>query len=94
MSSRYYFDLKNFFDGDASSCCESCAHGSQSTSEGRLAKAVRLSLDPPLVLLAMAQAYVMSQALRKEKDQYLYMAAGSLMNLVLFNLSSIDYDAQ
>lgn len=92
MSSRYYYDLKNLLDGDASPCCDSCAH--QSTRGQRLAKAVRLSLDPSLVLLAMAQAYVMTQAQRKEKDQYLYMAAGSLMNLVLFNLSSIDYDAQ
>ena len=57
----------------------------------RLQKAFTLSLDPALIMLVLGQSYVMSEA-QKRTDQFLFLSVGSMINLVLFNLSSIDYD--
>jgi hypothetical protein len=44
-----------------------------------------------LIMLVLGQSYVMSEA-QKRTDQFLFLSVGSMINLVLFNLSSIDYD--
>jgi hypothetical protein len=49
-------------------------------------------MDPALIMLVLGQSYVMTQAQKHQDNQFWYMATGSLINLVLFNLSSIDYD--
>ena len=88
--------LKTFDWGfKGGSPCECGCSGGRGEEGGfipvRLQKAFTLSLDPALIMLVLGQSYVMSEA-QKRTDQFLFLSVGSMINLVLFNLSSIDYD--
>jgi hypothetical protein len=73
--------------------CSKTASRTNAFLPKRLEKAFTLSMDPALIMLVLGQSYVMTQAQKHQDNQFWYVATGSLINLVLFNLSSIDYDA-
>jgi len=92
---KYQEQLDRVLKGFQGSSCGCGCSGVEVEGGGfipvRLQKAFTLSLDPALIMLVLGQSYVMSEA-QKRTDQFLFLSVGSMINLVLFNLSSIDYD--
>ena len=88
MNEKYFEQLDKLLNGSSrGSCCSSCSSGSTSgsTSGSKFEKAVKLSLEPNMVLLALLQAYVMTESTKKENNQMFYMTIASMINLVLLN---------
>ena len=89
---KYQEQLEKVLKGfQGSSCGCGCSGERGGFIPARLQKAFELSLDPALFLLMLSQVYVMSEAQRHE-NKFLFMSVGSMINLVLVNLISIDYD--
>lgn len=64
--------------------------GISSSRVREVLKALEKNVDPAILLLILGQAYVMTEAQnqKRERNQFAYMAIGSFLNLVIYNLSN------
>ncbi|EDQ91351.1 uncharacterized protein MONBRDRAFT_23652 [Monosiga brevicollis MX1] len=85
---QYYYNLKRQMDAMAApnqftqNACGCQCGGICQYVPGEFKKALEKSVDPAILLLVLGQAYVMTEAQRRERNQFAYMALGDPLGMI------------